>query len=768
MWNPISSIPLQERIPGRNTLQRVLDLIIFFLLLLLLLYRLLSFNVHGVAWKLAFLCESWFIFCWILTMNAKWSPVDFITYPERLLQWVGDELPPVDMFVTTADPDLEPPIITVNTVLSLLAVDYPAHKLACYVSDDGASPLTFYSLLEASKFAKLWVPFCKKYEVQVRAPFMYFYTEPTKPTSHLSSSDFQREWKKIKNEYEELCQRIEEATQKSVPCELSGEFEAFSNIEGRNHPSIVKVIWENNGNLSDVVPHLVYVSREKRPKHPHHYKAGAMNVLTRVSGVMTNSPFMLNVDCDMFANNPKIILMAMCFLLGFKKESESGFVQHPQQFYGAPKDDPFGNQLVVLQHNLGRGIAGIQGPFYSGTGCFHRREVIYGLSPDEAETKARYISFINGKSPYEALRVKFGNSPEFMESANRVLFVRNEIPDSPRDLLSSVKAAISVTACDYESDTQWGKQVGWVYGSTTEDVLTGLRIHTKGWNSVYFDPDPSAFLGCAPVTGPTTLTQMKRWSTGLLEILWSNNSPIIGTLTGKLQFRQCLGYLNILIWALRSLPELCYNLLPAYSIFTNTSFLPTVSEPAFFVVGSLFVVYNLSTLLEYLRCGLPVQAWWNNQKMARIQSSTALLFGLLAVILKLLGISETVFVVTRKDQNKSSEGSGVIDSDNGRFTFDESPIFVPPTTLLLVHLTALAMTGLRVQPFQMVRDGRTEPGIGEIICSTWVVLSFLPFLKGLFRSGIYGIPSSILYKSATLALLFIYFSMRMGSEGQML
>lgn len=83
-------------------------------------------------------------------------------------------VPAVDMFVTTADPVLEPPIITMNTVLSLLAVDYPAHKLACYVSDDGCSPLTFYSLVETSKFAKLWVPFCNKYNVQVRAPFMYF------------------------------------------------------------------------------------------------------------------------------------------------------------------------------------------------------------------------------------------------------------------------------------------------------------------------------------------------------------------------------------------------------------------------------------------------------------------------------------------------------------------------------------------------------------------------------------------------------------------
>lgn len=102
----------------------------------------------------------------------------------------------MDMFVTTADAELEPPIITVNTVLSLLAVDYPAHKLACYVSDDGCSPLIFYSLVEASKFAKLWVPFCKKFNIQVRAPFRYFAGESAPPSP--SSREFQQDWKKMK------------------------------------------------------------------------------------------------------------------------------------------------------------------------------------------------------------------------------------------------------------------------------------------------------------------------------------------------------------------------------------------------------------------------------------------------------------------------------------------------------------------------------------------------------------------------------------------
>jgi cellulose synthase/poly-beta-1,6-N-acetylglucosamine synthase-like glycosyltransferase len=99
--------------------------------------------------------------------------------------------------VTTADHVLEPPIITVNTVLSLLALDYPANKLAFYVSDDGCSPLTFYAIVEASKFAKLWVPFCKKYNVQIRAPFRYFSDENIVSNKE-KSPEFYQDWLRMK------------------------------------------------------------------------------------------------------------------------------------------------------------------------------------------------------------------------------------------------------------------------------------------------------------------------------------------------------------------------------------------------------------------------------------------------------------------------------------------------------------------------------------------------------------------------------------------
>ena len=59
-------------------------------------------------------------------------------------------MPGVDIFVCTANPIIEPPIMVINTVLYVMAYDYPSEKLSVYLSDDGGSNLTFYALLEAS------------------------------------------------------------------------------------------------------------------------------------------------------------------------------------------------------------------------------------------------------------------------------------------------------------------------------------------------------------------------------------------------------------------------------------------------------------------------------------------------------------------------------------------------------------------------------------------------------------------------------------------
>jgi hypothetical protein len=137
--------------------------------------------------------------------------------------------------------------------------------------------------------------------------------------------------------------------------------------------------------------------------------------------------------------------------------------------------------------------------------------------------------------------------------------------------------------------------------------------------------------------------------------------------------------------------------------------------------------------------------------MARITTMNAWFFGFLSVMLKLLGISETAFEVTKKDQSSDAAN----EDDVGRFTFDESPIFVPGTTILLLHLTALGVSLLKLQP--ITHDGHGS-GLGEVLCSVWLVLCFWPFLKGLFGKGKHGIPISTICKSTLLVLLFLQLS----------
>ncbi|CAK9315545.1 unnamed protein product [Citrullus colocynthis] len=722
--------PLFERVAIKRGIDTILDATIFLLLLSLLGYRLHFLRTngfHGLHFT-AFLCEFYFTFTFFLLITIKSNPLRFITYPHRLLKRV-EEIPAVDVFVTTADPSLEPPIMTVNTVLSILAVDYPVNKLGCYVSDDGCSPITFYCLTEAVKFGKIWVPFCKKYGIRLRAPFRYF--SNALEAEQDRSQEFLHEWNIIKGEYEMLCRKIKEANETRD----AGDLPFFSGTDSKNHAPIIKIIWENK-EYENVLPHLIYVSRGKRLKHPHHYKAGAMNVLTRVSGLMTNAPFILNVDCDMFVNDSNAILQGICPFIDPKNDKEVAYVQFPQRFYDGLKDDLYGNQLIVSMECIVPGLAGSQGPSYMGTGCIHRRKVLYGQSPNELN--------INGNILGSKLYKTFGNSEDFIKSTTSALM---GIADYPKSLQCSIEALHKVASYNYEDGTCWGAKVGWYYGSVTEDIFTGMMIHGKGWKSIYLNPNPPAFLGCSPTNGPSTFTQLKRWTTGFLEILFTKNCPIFATLFGKLHPKLCIFYVWIYLWGPLSIPELCYSLLPAYSLLSNSHFLPRVHEREIFIPLLLLVLYNLQQVLLFLKTGQSIRAYWNNQRMAIVNTMCPHFFGVVGIVLKLLGLSETMFEVTKKDSSSSDDDG---ETDEGSFIFDESPLFLPGTTVLMMQLTAL---------FTSIWRRPAKPGgVGEVICSVWLILCFWPFLKGMFRKGRYGIPFSTICKSSSLTLLFVYLS----------
>ncbi|KAG7638238.1 putative cellulose synthase (UDP-forming) [Arabidopsis thaliana] len=743
--------PLCEKISYKNYFLRVVDLTILGLLFSLLLYRILLMNQNNSVWVVAFLCESFFSFIWLLITSIKWSPASYKSYPERLDERVHD-LPSVDMFVTTADPVREPPILVANTLLSLLAVNYPANKLACYVSDDGCSPLTYFSLKEASKFAKIWVPFCKKYNIKVRAPFRYFLNPP----AATESSEFSKDWEITKREYEKLSRRVEDATGDSHWLDAEDDFEDFSNTKPNDHSTIVKVVWENKGGVGveNEVPHFVYISREKRPNYLHHYKAGAMNFLVRVSGLMTNAPYMLNVDCDMYANEADVVRQAMCiFLQKSMNSNHCAFVQYPQDFYDSNADE-----LTVLQSYLGRGIAGIQGPTYAGSGCFHTRKVMYGLSIDDLEDDGSLSSLATRKYlAEENLAREFGNSNEMVTSVVEAL---QRKPNPQNTLANSLEAAQEVGHCHFEYQTSWGKTIGWLYESTAEDANTSIGIHSRGWTSSYISPKPPAFLGAMPPGGPEAMLQQRRWATGLLEVLFNKQSPLIGMFCRKIRFRQSLAYLYIFTWGLRSIPELIYCLLPAYCLLHNVALFPKGVYLG--IVVTLVGMHCLYSLWEFMSLGFSVQSWFASQSFWRIKTTCSWLFSIPDIILKLLGISKTVFIVTKKTMPKTMSGSGSEKSqrevdcpnqDSGKFEFDGSLYFLPGTFILLVNLAALAGCSVGLQ-----RHRGGGSGLAEACGCILVVILFLPFLKGMFEKGKYGIPWSTLSKAAFLAVLFVVFS----------
>lgn len=68
----------------------------------------------------------------------------------------------------------------------------------------------------------------------------------------------------------------------------------------------------------------------------------------RVSAVISNAPYMLNVDCDHYINNSKALRESMCFMMDPTSGKKICYVQFPQRFDGIDKHDRYSNRNVVF------------------------------------------------------------------------------------------------------------------------------------------------------------------------------------------------------------------------------------------------------------------------------------------------------------------------------------------------------------------------------------------------------------------------------------
>ncbi|KAL5577895.1 hypothetical protein UlMin_019594 [Ulmus minor] len=742
-------------------------------------------NNAYALWLISVICEIWFALSWILDQFPKWLPIERKTYLDRLsLRYEKEgqpsQLSPVDIFVSTVDPLKEPPLVTANTVLSILAVDYPVDKVSCYVSDDGAAMLTFEALSETSEFARKWVPFCKKFNIEPRAPEWYF-AEKIDYLQDKVHPSFVRERRAMKREYEEFKVRINVlvAKAKKVPEEgwtmQDGTLWPGNNV--RDHLGMIQVfLGQSGGHDTDgkELPRLVYVSREKIPGFNHHKKAGAMNALVRVSAVLTNAPYLLNLDCDHYINNSKAIREAMCFMMDSSLGRRICYVQFPQRFDGIDRNDRYANKNTVFFDINMKGLDGIQGPIYVGTGCVFRRQALYGYdAPKPKKQKTRTCNCLpewcccgcccsgkrkkkkkvnkpktemkkrHSKKEYTSLCALEGNEEgiEGIESENSKLVfseqkLENKFGQSPVFVLSTLqedggtlkdaspasllKEAIHVISCSYEDKTEWGKEVGWIYGSVTEDILTGFKMHCHGWRSIYCIPERPAFKGSAPINLSDRLHQVLRWALGSVEIFFSRHCPLWYGYGGGLKWLERLSYINATVYPWTSIPLLAYCTLPAVCLLTGKFIIPELSNAASMWFMSLFICIFATSMLEMRWSGVGFDEWWRNEQFWVIGGVSAHFFAVFQGLLKVLAGVDTNFTVTSKGGN--------VEEFSELYEIKWTTLLIPPTTLLIIN-----MIGVVAGVSNAINNGFESwgPLFGKLFFAFWVIVHLYPFLKGL-------------------------------------
>ncbi|XP_077217186.1 cellulose synthase-like protein E6 [Tasmannia lanceolata] len=673
------------------------------------------------VWLGLFAAEIWFAFYWLLTQAVRWNPLHRCTFKERLSQRYENELPGVDIFVCTADPIIEPPILVINTVLSVMAYHYPPEKLSIYLSDDGGSDLTFYALLEASRFSKHWIPFSKKFKVEPRSPAAYFST-----TSHPHcDAHSTQQWLAIKKMYQDMENRIETASKlgriaDDIREEHKGFSEWSSTTTSRNHQSILQILIDGRDpnavdNEGSALPTLVYLAREKRLQHPHNFKAGAMNALIRVSSEISKGQIILNVDCDMYSNNSETVRDALCFFMDEEKGHNIGYVQFPQTFNNITKNDLYASSLRIISEVDMPGFDGYGGPMYIGTGCFHRRVGLCGRKYSE---------------DYEAGLKQNARSVE----------------ESVSSLQERVKGQAS---CTYEENTEWGKEVGLKYGCPVEDVITGLSIQCNGWKSIYFNPPRKGFLGVAPTTLAQSLVQHKRWSEGDFQILLSKYCPFIYG-QGKIDPGLQMGYSMYCLWALCSIPTLYYVAIPSLCLLNGVSLFPKISSPwciPFFYVITAKFAYSIG---ESLWFGETIKGWLNEQRMWMMKRTTSYLFALIDTVLKLFGFSESAFVIT----TKVADGDVLKRYEQEIMEFgSSSPMFTIIATLAMLQL--LSMVGVVIRVVLKKETMVVEALILQFLLCGLLVIINIPIYQALFfRKDKGRLPTFLTFTSFSLALLF--------------
>ncbi|KAF0905140.1 hypothetical protein E2562_000937 [Oryza meyeriana var. granulata] len=753
---------------------RLLTLVRLIAVVLFLAWRMKHRDSDAMwLWWISVAGDFWFGVTWLLNQASKLNPIKRVPDLSLLRQRFdvnpvaagecgssSSILPGIDVFINTVDPIDEPMLYTMNSVLSILATDYPAERYATYLSDDGASLVHYEGLLETARFAALWVPFCRKHRVEPRAPESYFaakagiYAGP-------APEEFVGDRRAVRRKYEEFKARLDalftiipqrsEASDGSANSKGGGGVKATLMADGTQwpgtwiepaenhkkgkHEGIVKVMLSHPSDRPKLgtpassdhpldfsavdvrLPMLVYIAREKRSGYDHQKKAGAMNVQLRVSALLSNAPFIINFDGDHYINNSQAFCAAMCFMLDRRDGDNTAFVQFPQRFDDVDPTDRYCNHNRVFFDATLLGLNGIQGPSYVGTGCMFRPVALYGADPPRwrPDDDAKAVGCPG----------KYGNSMPFINSIPVAANHERSITSPVASLDGAAMAELEkVMTCAYEDETEWGNDVGWVYDIATEDVVTGFRLHRKGWRSMYCAMEPDAFRGTAPINLTERLYQILRWSGGSLEMFFSRNCPLLAG--RRLHPMQRIAYTNMTAYPVSALFIVVYDLLPVIWLSHGEFHIqkPFLEYVAYLV--TVIAMIEVIGLVEIKWAGFTLLDWWRNEQFYMIGATGVYPTAVLHILLKkLLGLKGVRFKLTAKQLAGSAR-----ERFAELYDVHWAPLLAPTVVVMAVNVAAIgAAAGKAVvggwSPAQVAGAS------AGLLFNVWILVLLYPFALGI-------------------------------------
>jgi len=274
------------------------------------------------------------------------------------------------------------------------------------------------------------------------------------------------------------------------------------------------------------------------------------------------------------------------------------------------------------------------------------------------------------------------------------------------------------------------------------DVVTGYRMHNRGWKSVYCVTKLDAFRGTAPINLTDRLHQVLRWATGSVEIFFSRNNAIMAS--RRMKFLQRIAYLNVGIYPFTSVFLVVYCFLPALSLLSGQFIVQTLNVNFLVYLLAITVTLCILAMLEIKWSGIELEEWWRNEQFWLIGGTSAHLAAVLQGLLKVIAGVEISFALTSK-----SGGDDVDDEFADLYIVKWSSLMILPIVIMMVKILGIAVRVSRTIYSTIPQWSRL---LGGVFYSFWVLAHLHPFAKGLMgREG--RTPTIVFVWSGLIAII---------------